>query len=953
MKRIIGLLVAFAMVSVVFAGAAHALGQNVFVYSTGVTVEGDKLIAWVPARSNEIATDETGFNGNMAMIGGLNYDPGNYNTGWNTAAGDTTRTMICNAAGGVFIQDDALVNAMGTLDMGGPITLTAMVSPTALDLDGTNMQLTWADPGIPELMGYMIYRSNDGGSGAGGYTLIAGTSSDQAGFWWGNVVANLERADTFVPAATLTFNDVPGDGTWSYAIRYVFDGQIGGTDWGVPTQLHDATVGQPTVYTPTYSAYGNDEIIGGSSTAPDVTVVAAEAGNLLVANHNDQTLALGATISDAAYEGDLITGAEININGEGWMAMTAVNALDTDTEAFTYAYTATADAYPTGVINYDVRGTDAAGGPGPVTADSFTIVDTTNPDGSFLSAPGATAYIGSPINFIGSYEDFTAIDFTVANSYFEYEINAGAPTQVAWTNDSFAFGSYTNIISYLFATGGYVDTDVVTYRGVVEDSAGNAVTFGAGLVTLLDAPAGVQDPYPVYGYVYLYDGIQALGYTPMISTGGAAVTVWWVSTVTALPTSLATVTNAAGQFSVDILNYTDGGVVEITAAFEAPYGNNGYNSTLIDIVGVPGGVMENVVCGVPYEVVYNPLLPAIAIAAAPVGVTYEIRDRDGALAQGYFTHADGDMDFFSGDLLFVNDVAHPLTFDGTATATPGTYTATVTFGTGGLQYLNISEGGAAELNNFPTPWGAFTQSIAFATVDGWLDDYQNETIFIQAGAFIWNLDIGWNQICVPMDPTNDGVDPGTGAYFGAFDALREINAVTGDANCAIADRTGGNPSSYTTFDFGNVENGGNDFPMDYVHGYWVYSYVDMDVAVSAINVSVIGDNVATLAVGWNLMGFTHDQLSGGAMAGGWTAQPTADDFATGVIDANLDVPGADTQIIATWWDQTTQWYNSYVYTDTFPGMVGETQNWVYDTNYAYGYFLWSEGADVITFNVAY
>jgi hypothetical protein len=315
------------------------------------------------------------------------------------------------------------------------------------------------------------------------------------------------------------------------------------------------------------------------------------------------------------------------------------------------------------------------------------------------------------------------------------------------------------------------------------------------------------------------------------------------------------------------------------------------------------------------------------------------------------------MNFWTFDPLFVNDIAHPLTFDGDGGAvTDGTYAATARFFTGGVQFLNISEGGQAENNFFPTPWGAFTQRINGVVSNGYLNDWANTTVTVISGAFMWNLVVGWNQVCVPMNPNDDGADPdGAGpllAYFGAFDALREVFADTADANTAIASRTGGNPSNYATFDYGGIENAGTDFALDYVHGYWIYATVAGVVTISAINVSAPGvDNVVTLSVGWNLLGFTHNYLSGGAMAGGWTNQPDANEFVTGIVDADLAIAGSNTKIVATWWLQATQWYNSYVYTDTFPGMA--THNWVYDTTYAYGYFIWSDEADVITFPLAF
>jgi hypothetical protein len=276
----------------------------------------------------------------------------------------------------------------------------------------------------------------------------------------------------------------------------------------------------------------------------------------------------------------------------------------------------------------------------------------------------------------------------------------------------------------------------------------------------------------------------------------------------------------------------------------------------------------------------------------------------------------------------------------------------VIFGTAGVQYLNISEGGL-ELpvpNNFPTPWGAFTQRINGVVSNGYLDDYENTTVLVQSGIFMWNLVIGWNQVCVPMNPNNDGGN----AVFGAFDAARECWQDLSGADVSVASRTGGNPSNYAVFDNGSAEGAATDFAMDYVHGYWIWSNRAGVVTVAAQNVSAPGvDNVVALTAGWNLLGFTHNYMSGGALAGGWTNQPDANEFVTGVVDADVAIAGSEVQLIATWWVQATQWYNSYVYTDTFPGMATTAHNWVYDTNYAYGYFLWTDTVETVTFPLAF
>jgi len=95
-------------------------------------------------------------------------------------------------------------------------------------------------------------------------------------------------------------------------------------------------------------------------------------------------------------------------------------------------------------------------------------------------------------------------------------------------------------------------------------------------VWMVENSATPSMPYPVFGFVYLYDGTSAGGYTPLASMGGATVEVTWWDIYNGWST-IMTVTNPIGQYSVDLLNYTDGGIVYVNATFDAPFSNNGYN----------------------------------------------------------------------------------------------------------------------------------------------------------------------------------------------------------------------------------------------------------------------------------------------------------------------------------------------------------------------------------------
>jgi hypothetical protein len=489
-----------------------------------------------------------------------------------------------------------------------------------------------------------------------------------------------------------------------------------------------------------------------------------------------------------------------------------------------------------------------------------------------------------------------------------------------------------------------------------------------GSVTMIDAPPGVQDPYPVYGYVLLYDGTSVGGYAPFASAGGATVRVTWMNSSLAAPTTITTVSNAAGQFSVDILNYTqlDPFGIEVSATFEAPYGNVGYNWTVLDVIANPGGVREDVVCGIPYNVtIFNPLPLATVIAGSPFQVDWNITDYAGVLCQGYFTTA-GINDPFSWlaqDPAFIPPPA--TTWDGTSTVAgpgivgPGIGQDFLTLNFGPLCWINITEGGD-ELpapDNFLTTWGPITSQINGVPVDMYLKDYDNITLQVLIGFFTWELVQGWNIVSAPQLAVGYGLN----AVFDADDAMNHCFDYTQDANMAMAQRVlpGTNPSTYVVNDYGIGEAAA--FLIDEVHSYWFYcSIVPVFSGIIPFNstnyTTGVWDPVGLrwsmpcpIEVGWNLIGFTRNYTTLG-----WVVPPTASMFTDGTIDPDLDIAGAIFKIVATDWNQAPQWYNSYVATDAFPGMP--THNWAWDFAYdpnnpGNGFFLWSDTAVTLDFNV--
>jgi hypothetical protein len=745
--------------------------------------------------------------------------------------------------------------------------------------------------------GYGVYKSTTGPITQGNQGVYLGDATFGAGVW--------------------TYTDAAWNADSYYAVKVKWDGTSTG----------------PFV-APLYSYGMSNDVFAQFAVMANTNAVTsggAEAGALLAGNHNTPTLTITASVSDVANEGDNIVGAEISIDGGAWTAMSGT--FGTPTVAVSYVFTPAPGYYATGVHNYQIRGDDGQGGALQVYSDSFTIVDTTVPTTLWNNQPSATIYTTQPANFAIGYEDFTAYNTNIVNTYITWQVNGGGYTNYALVNFSFAWGSFSNILTYSIPGMTFTAGDVIDYDAQVTDGNGNVGLLAAGSFNVADAPPGVQDPYPVYGFLQLYNGVGGV-YTPLTSAGGPVVTATWISNFDGSTLTRTDVTNALGQFSIDLLNYTDGANVWLTATFEAPYGNNGYNYTTIDIVGAPGGIAQNVLCGIPYEFVITAPAPAsIQNPGVPFAATYVVYDVDGTVAQGYYTFADGPAIWTSGDTLFVPPAA--ATFDGVVDA--GTATVALTLFTGGNQWINISE---TTCDFYPTPWDNIQYMSAFGVFsDNWFDDYDNITVFVAVGGFAWNIVVGWNMVSVPQDVVEKGVS-------GTFDAYDALNfycdwQLPGFTQLSLADRTGGNPSTYNMFDYGMAE--GVAFAMDGVHAYWVYCDVAGIVQFNATNYSGIGDNVLNAAAGWNLVGFTHNYVP-------WTAMPTASDFTDGTVDATLL---ASDKVVVTEWDYTTQWYNSYVDITTFPGMA--THNWVWDNSYAAqpgnGCFLWLEAATVITFNV--
>jgi hypothetical protein len=83
------------------------------------------------------------------------------------------------------------------------------------------------------------------------------------------------------------------------------------------------------------------------------------------------------------------------------------------------------------------------------------------------------------------------------------------------------------------------------------------------------------------------------------------------------------------------------------------------------------------------------------------------------------------MEWFSSDPSFAAPAAR--TFNGTADASPGTQTDSLTLYTSPSQWINISEGGSGESNPYLTEWGQF-HIDPDETVAGWQEDWDIITL---------------------------------------------------------------------------------------------------------------------------------------------------------------------------------------------------------------------------------
>jgi hypothetical protein len=983
--KILTAVFAFALLTSMFAGLSLAGEANSIVGTTtpAALADGASVEMWNTDRSLEIVSDLVGPTGLAGASTNWMSDVGNWNSPWVNL--DTARAQVSWMIGNVGYSvsgDLTLISGSGFQLFPAASPIAQMVVPTGTHAGPGTFQidLTWAPPASANVMGYLIYRSTDNAT----WALIEGTTGIQAGFWWAQP-CNLERATAWHVGNAYSDTTIPVEGVdYYYAIRYVYGPQTDGL--GIPTTQHGlwGLTNPDGSFSPVYSA-GSDPIpTGGAAGTPPETFNLGDAPDPHDGNVVTDFVTIQATVDDSMHsapgEPHNINAAEYRVDGGAWNAMTPSDGtFDSPTEGVQGAFWFP-PGFTEGPHTYEVHGSDAVDGYNltvPYPSGTFTVTDITAPLGDYTPATpmdGANRAIGNPVQIWCWYEDFTA--YSSAVLYWWNATEGFRANSMPMNNNSFIWNSYYNVFEQSFTVYGAAG-DTITYEVELQDSSA-----GGPLITVLaqrtiipfDAADQPQDPYPIYGYTYQYDGTSVGGYAPLLITGCTVAVSWLNSTTGAYSTISYTDIAGTGQYSVDILNYTEGGYVfcNVTAnpntfTPRQAAGNLGYNWTTIEVIAVPGGRMQNVTCGVPWNVTWiQPLFMSVWAPASLIPTEYIITDRDGEVAPGYYN--------FGGpavDRGFVNITCGPLVlpgpgsytapldkvFEGTADPDPGGFLgATQIFTPGDLWYMNVSEGGQIFPDVFfLTDWGAWWLD-PLNTIPGWLKDWDNTTIYIQPNSFEWELEQGWNLVSCPQEAV---FRQGANLFFDAQDALNWTNMyminillLPGDPALSIADRTGGNPSTYATYDLDTGEAGA--FPLDTLHGYWVYTSLPGPNIISfgSVNATTIVGTTniqCDLFAGWNLQGFQHNYTA----AMGWTVWPTASMFTDGTVDPALNVP-AFWKIVATEWQEPTDWYISYVVTNIFPGMADK--NWVWDQfsfNPGVGFWLWVPADITITYDCTF
>ncbi len=301
-----------------------------------------------------------------------------------------------------------------------------------------------------------------------GYTCVIGISQQTTGFEVSSLFDGYGVYKSTAGPITQTnqgtfLGDATFDGSiWKYTDpAWVFD------SWYAVRVKWDG--GTFPFYAPLYS-YGMSNNLWAYPPPPGpYTFNLAASPNPHDGNIIYEYVTLTAIVSDSANEGDIITAAEVRIDGGVTFAMMALDgAYDEVTEDVIFYYYFP-NGYSEGAHAFEVRGCDYFWG--DWVGSIFTITDTTAPVAVWNTVPGATAYINQSLYFNASYGDFRPYNPAVAASYFQYRVNNGSWNNFSWVNQSFTWGSYMNNLTYTIPGDTFAVGDWVDYCGQVRDTA--------------------------------------------------------------------------------------------------------------------------------------------------------------------------------------------------------------------------------------------------------------------------------------------------------------------------------------------------------------------------------------------------------------------------------------------------------------------------------------------------
>ncbi len=559
------------------------------------------------------------------------------------------------------------------------------------------------------------------------------------------------------------------------------------------------------------------------------------------------------------------------------------------------------DYWATGTYTVFVFGSDGNIGSASV---SYAEQDTSAPTFAYvLPSDGATVAAEQAIDVY--------VDIDDANYTSDID---NTTVIMSWTNDSWT-NTYTVAMTYdsngAFNTVKYVggrwygaipaqaDGTTISYYVDASDVIPNAAT--GPIYTITASATSLADPYPVYGYVYLYNGNAGV-YNPLLCDGAAYnfanVDVSWVNSSSGATDTLTVTTDSLGRYQVDLNNYTDGGTITVNASDTGLAAR--YNINTTTIVAANGGSMVNVTFGIPSRLNFtdptNPPFYPLESSGTGFNVQYTIYDANGVIAPGYY----GTVNITTNDTDPSVVLPADLVFDGVGGAVGDGQASAgqVTLITVGFHYLNITD-----IGNDLTPPAIYPEA------GQWWD---NITVEVSGLQFTWDLSQpGWHICSVPVVPV------------ASSDSASEITAIIDSVatglgvtltDITIANRTGSTPSTYDSYIYGS---GGVDFNLTVGSAYWVY--VDQGFGI----VQIQGNNYTTttgtftknLYAGWNMIGIAHNFTGNGAVDFEANVNPGVAG-AGSYVTYSAGTPGQPWPGVAwyvSYWDVGTQKYDTYVY----------------------------------------